>query len=286
VQSSLLDTKSNLTVEVQSDKLEAYKIFKGDILNYFGGIKGDVFQSLIGINTTQSINMSIKIKYIEDHREWKQIDNVYLLETLTTQPSVPVKVNESSSLNVLKEALKATETTSSGLSKLSAVTAPAKPVDKLKGLTKVTNTLKKVELDESKENKEKPKENMTIGSNSISNKVLDKNELTSKQIAAKGKLDFLMGKKPTINEDEINLNLKKIADRKKGENTNKLLAGIGGNSDSLTEKMAKLAIKSEPEDAITKIDKKQLFKRTESIKNASKFAKGSNSNVTNFAEDD
>lgn len=294
--SSLKHFKTNITVEVVTDKLELFRISKTDILYFFDGTTSKQIESLKGIDNSQQINLMIKIKFIEQNLlNWSTLSKLEFYESNPIISSVPEIIRENHGLHILRDSCKTQDNTKKLedlKSKLSAVKKDDKPpagnldaLNKLKGLSTLTsNDLNK---------------NIALGTNRLGPKLINKGGLTENQIASKNKLEMFSAKK-IQSEEEISEALKRINEKKKGDSSvSKLLAGLEPKAESVTfdelsKKLAKVNITDEPEtikevpkseepenelanlvtkkqsrdnfDHISNLDQKQLFRRTDSIK--------------------
>ena len=249
--SAIKDNKCNVTVEVISDRMKVYKIFKGDIFEMFGGKSGKVSEALRSLDSTQQIGMILKYDFLENcikRKNTKALLQIDYIESSNAPLSKPKLFDESEIKNNLKDAYKALETAKNnklndlksslipskakGLTSLRTIenpseikrdllgTAPGKLDDKGKllglggGLSRATT----LQSQQSKLNALRP-------------------GLTTSQMASKNKLDSLLGiKKNTQNQDEVNEAFKRINDRKKAEvgGGSKLLSGIEYSTEQVT----------------------------------------------------
>lgn len=269
--SALKNHKNNVSVEVISDRLEVYRIFKGDIISLFGGVNGKIVEALRAIDSTQQIGFSIKLKYLERSLEFNLDNNIKMfnyIESGLIQQTKPRHIDENKIINVLSEALKNVDT-NKNTAKLNDLKASLIP-NKAKGLSALKNIENSSTLSNAKNG---------IGGilgkgpnpNALNKLTGTKFALTSNQIASKNKLDAILGiKKPTQNPDEVNAAFQRINDRKKGANIvgNKLLNGLEYSSesvsiDSLTNKLDKENEMISKEEITNKVDGKEDDKKTD-----------------------
>lgn len=307
--SSLKHFKTNITVEVVSDKVELFRISKTDILYFFDGNTSKQIESLKGIDNSQQINLIVKIRFIEHNLfNWNVLSKLEFFESNPIISSVPEIIRENHGLHVLRDSSKAQDNTKKLEDLKSKLTVGKKEekavigggmdaLNRLKGLSTMTsNDLNK---------------NIVLGTNRLGPKLINKSGLTENQIASKNKLEMFSSKK-IQSEEEISEALKRINEKKKGDGSiNKLLAGLEPKSESVTfdelsKKLAKVNITDQDQttskeestsedshnniiklvtkknskdnlDLISNLDQKQLFRRTDSIKIESKK---SDKNVT------
>lgn len=244
--SALKNHKSNLTVEVSSDKLEVYRIFKGDILSLFGGITGKVPEYLKSIDNSQQVCTQIKINYLEEKildDKWDLIKKFTFINSSSLQPSKPKHIDESQMKNVLKDAYKSLEAVKT--SKINDIKSSLIP-NKAKGLTglrglETSSVLSKANTLKGLEKQEGGLGMLNKNGIGISTKQPLKqsiSSLTSSQIASQNKLNLIMGiKKPTQSQDEVNEAFKRINERKKGDGIgSKLLSGLDYSSNAVSYK--------------------------------------------------
>lgn len=293
--SSLKHFKTNITVEVVTERLELFRISKTDILYFFDGTTSKQIESLKGIDNAQQINLMIKIRFIEQNLgNWDSLSKLEFFESNPIISSVPEIIRENHGLHVLRDSSKAQDNTKKLedlKSKLTVGKKDDKPIgnldalNKLKGLSTLTST----DLNK----------NIALGTNRLGPKLINKSGLTENQIASKNKLEMFSTKK-IQSEEEISEALKRINEKKKGDGSvSKLLAGLEPKAESVTfdelsKKLAKVHISDEAEptkdapknedlqnelvnlvtkkqsrdnfDHISNLDQKQLFRRTDSIK--------------------
>lgn len=266
--SAIKDNKCNVTVEVLSDRMKVYKIFKGDILELFSGKAGKVSEALRSIDTTQQIGMILKYDYLENcikKDDIKGIHKIEYVESSNTTMSKPKLFDESEIKNNLKEAYKALEAAKNN--KINDLKSSLIP-NKAKGFAslKTIENPSEIKRDLLGTADDKSKflgmgggiSRQTTIQNQASNQQAKLNALrpglTTSQLASKNKLDNLLGiKKNTQNQDEVNEAFKRINERKKAEvGGSKLLSGIEYSSeqvtfDSLSKKLDKKDEKTEKE---------------------------------------
>jgi hypothetical protein len=277
----LKNHKSNLTVEVLSDKVDVYRIFKGDIFNLFGGISGKVPEMLRSIDTTQQIHSQIKLAYLEENVESNRFDlisKLQFIESTSLQPSKPKLIDENKLNNPLKDAYKVVETkVNSKINDLKASLIPnkAKGLSSLKSIenagtlratmkndinnapvtsnapvTNVSNLQNQSIVPGLGVNEKKPSINDSI-QNKLNNAKASLSGLTSNQLASKNKLQSIIGKSSKQSQEEVDEAFKRINDRKKGDGIgSKLLSGLDKFTESvsldvLTKKLDTKDLKSE-----------------------------------------
>jgi hypothetical protein len=268
--------KSNMSVEIVSDKAEVYRISKGDLLYFFDPFTSKTIESLKGIDNTQQINMLIKLKYIEtltSMNDWSSIENLNFVESSPIVSSIPEYVRENHGLFVLRDSLKNLDTsgTAKKLEDLKTKLQPGK-----KDTTKVTkdtlNVLNTLSTSNNLlgANKDLSK-NIAIGTQRLAPKTMNKLGLTESQLAAKSKLDALSSiKKTDITEDEV-IAFKRINEKKKtqGIGINKLIAGLEPKAETLTfdELARKLNKDRKDEESLSKLDLQDKEKTNCQIEN-------------------
>lgn len=243
--SALKNHKSNLTVEVSSDKLEVYRIFKGDILSLFGGITGKVPEYLKSIDNSQQVCTQIKINYLEEKildDKWDLIKKFTFINSSSLQPSKPKHIDESQMKNILKDAYKSLEAVkTSKINDIKSSLIPNKArLSGLRGL-ETSNVLSKANTLKGLDKQEGGLDMLNKNGIGISTKQPLKqsiSSLTSSQIASQNKLNLIMGiKKPTQSQDEVNEAFKRINERKKGDGIgSKLLSGLDYSSNAVSYK--------------------------------------------------
>lgn len=273
--------KSNLTIEVLSEKVDVYRIFKGDIFNLFGGIAGKVPEMLRSIDTTQQIHAHIKLAYLEENVEMNRFDlinKLSFIESSSLQPSKAKLIDESKLNNPLKDAYKVVESKvnskindlkaslipnkAKGLSSLKSIenagtlkaslkTEPSSLIPSKTNLIPTTNGPNVSNLNGVRElTEKKPSINDSI-QNKLNNAKASLSGLTSNQIASKNKLQSIIGKSSKQSQEEVDEAFKRINDRKKGDGIgSKLLSGLDNYAesvsfDALSKKLDKPEVKSE-----------------------------------------
>ena len=289
-----------MTVEVVSNKLELYRISKVDLLYYFD-LSSKSIETIKGIDNTQQINMLLKMKIIEDFAcsdNWSELSLLDYIESNPIISTIPEIVRESNGLNILQDALKSQDTSTNTKkledlkSKLQVTNLPQTAVDSQGAL----NKLKSI-------NNSDLSKNIALGTQKLQPKTINRLGLSESQLVSKNKLDALTSiKKSQPSEEEVSFAFKRINELKKGEGgVSKLLQGIEikNESVSFTQLSDKLnnksnkdivqlikeePIKEKPKeddfimqqvhkkeskehlDLISSLDQKQLFKRTDSIR--------------------
>lgn len=234
IYSAIKDFKSNVSIEVTSEKLTLYKIFKSDLFKILDSNSENekaVLDSLRFIDTIQQLAFDEKIDYIEKNEDL--LKNINLFKSLLDTKK-PTFVDESLIVNSLKSQ-EASSTTTNNKNLMINKLTNVKQVEvksKLSG-TKLGNsenqnnevkntlkTLKRLEsiVDEpSKMNDKEILKNETDKLANVKKNVDLKSGLSVNQINSQNKLNALIGiKKQNINQDEMNSAFAKINARKIG----------------------------------------------------------------------
>jgi len=294
--SALKNYKCNTTIEVLSDKLEVYRIFKGDIINLLGGINGKVSEAIKAIDNTQQVGFNIKLRFLEKCVEaniWEGISKFSFFDSVTQPQAKPRHIDESNIVNVLQEALKSSEASKVN-NKINDLKASLIPKGGLGGLRKIekASTLKP-------EPSKSLNPGVSIGGGGAGlNKLIGKPAMTSNQIASKNKLDALMGMKKNVQStEEVNAAFQRINERKKGVDYcgSKLLSGLEYSSETVTlEALTKKLDKDEEIDkslgAVKDKEQKTEDSKKEEIDNGQKEdiekVNTNNTSNTNKKDDD
>lgn len=233
IYSAIKDFKSNVSIEVTSEKLTLYKIFKSDLFKILDSNSDNekaVLDSLRFIDTIQQLAFDEKIDYIEKNEDL--LKNLNLFKSLLDTKK-PIFVDESLIVNSLKNQETSVTTTNKNLmvNKLTNV-KQVEVKSKISG-TKLGNsdnqnnevkntlkTLKRLESIVDEPSKMNEKEILKNETDKLANvkKVVDlKSGLSVNQINSQNKLNALIGiKKQSINQEEMNSAFAKINARKIG----------------------------------------------------------------------
>lgn len=233
IYSAIKDFKSNVSIEVTSEKLTLYKIFKSDLFKILDSNSDNekaVLDSLRFIDTIQQLAFDEKIDYIEKNEDL--LKNLNLFKSLLDTKK-PLFVDESLIVNSLKNQETSVTTTNKNLmvNKLTNV-KQVEVKSKISG-TKLGNsdnqnnevkntlkTLKRLESIVDEPSKMNEKEILKNETDKLANvkKVVDlKSGLSVNQINSQNKLNALIGiKKQSINQEEMNSAFAKINARKIG----------------------------------------------------------------------
>lgn len=247
--------KSNMTVEVSSEKLEVYRIAQQDVLHFFDLYSNKTIESLKGLDNTQQINMLIKLKHIEGivlKEDTDSLQNISLYESNSIR-NAPEFIRENHGLTVLKDALKNQEL-SGNAKKLEDLKFKLQAVKKEPSKSQQDDALSKLKAMSSatpaSDNKDLSK-NIALGTQRLAPKSMNKLGLTENQLASKNKLSaFAAVKKVQQSEEEVSSAFQRINQKKKtqGISINKLVAGLEPKNQSLSfEELAKKFSKEKQE---------------------------------------